>query len=257
MYSEYKTHKNSDPIITVRNLTAKYNDKIILDDISFEVFKGEIFAVLGGSGCGKTTLFNHLIGLNQPASGKILVCGEDISVALGQNRLESLRKIGVMYQNGALFSSMTLVENVSLPLERFTNLPQKAINFVAYDKLKTVGLSDFTDYMPSEISGGMKKRAAIARAMALDPDIIFLDEPSAGLDPINSMQLDNLILTLSKTLNITFVMVSHEISSINAIADRIIMLYDKKIIASGKPLDLEKETNNKYVKQFLNRKLTD
>ncbi len=247
--------EKSKAIITVTNFTAAYGDNVIIDNISFDVYEGEIFVILGGSGCGKSTLLKHMIGLYRPASGRILIDGDDIAVAGGENRIDILKKIGVAYQQGALFGSMTVLENVMIPLEVYTDLDREAMELIALMKLKLVGLLGSENKMPSELSGGMIKRAALARAMALDPRILFLDEPSAGLDPITSADLDETIINLSRTLGITFVVVTHELASIYKIADRVIMLDKgvKRIIATGKPKELRDHSDNKIVQQFFRR----
>lgn len=248
-------NETADSLIRVNGLSVVYGDYTVLKDVSFSVDSGEVFVILGGSGCGKSTLLKHMIGLSQPASGSVLIDGDDIVTSESETRLKILRKIGVMYQSGALFGSMTLVENISLPLEEFTELEPHAIELVAKMKLKLVGLEKFANYMPAEISGGMQKRAAIARAMALDPSILFLDEPSAGLDPVTSAELDSLILRLSKNLGITFVVVTHELPSIYGIADRVIMLdkETKGIVATGDPRVLKDQHETPAVRRFFNR----
>ena len=246
---------DSETVIRVENLTAGYGDVEIIKNINFEVKAGEVFIILGGSGCGKSTLLKHMIGLLPPVTGKVFIQNKDIVSAQGQERIDILRRIGVMYQNGALFGSMDLVENICLVLEEFTDLPRDAMEFIAQMRLKIVGLEASAHKMPSDLSGGMRKRAAIARAMALDPKILFLDEPSAGLDPITSSQLDDLIIELSRSLGITFVVVTHELPSIYKISDRVIMLdkNTKSIVATGKPDDLRDNSDNPWVRQFFNR----
>ncbi|HMF52202.1 MAG TPA: ATP-binding cassette domain-containing protein [Candidatus Saccharimonadales bacterium] len=247
--------EKSQAIIRVENFSAAYDGQVVLANLNFEVYAGEVFAILGGSGSGKSTLLKHMIGLYKPAAGRILIDGEDIAAVTGAAKLKLLRKFGVMYQSGALFGSMTLLENIALPLEEFTDLPPDAIRLIATMKLQRVGLEGVANRMPAELSGGMQKRGAIARAMALDPRLLFLDELSAGLDPVTSVELDHLVLSLAHSLKITFIVVTHELPSIFTIADRVIMLdkEEKGIIGMGSPQDLRDHSTEPRVRRFFSR----
>ena len=244
---------NKTPVIKVDELVAGYGEDIILNNISFDVFEGEIFVILGGSGCGKSTLLKLLVGLITPKAGGITLNGYQVSDEA--NLQKALRQCGILFQSGALFGSMTLAENVALPMHEYTDLPDDYIETLVRIKLAQVNLSGYENHLPAELSGGMKKRAGLARAMALNPKVLFFDEPSAGLDPISSAELDQLILHINRTLGTTMVIVTHELDSIFTVASRVIML-DKKvkgIIAEGNPHFLRDKSQNKFVRQFFNR----
>jgi phospholipid/cholesterol/gamma-HCH transport system ATP-binding protein len=242
-----------DIIIDVRDLVVKYGDHTVLDGINLRVRRGEVFVILGGSGCGKSTLLRALVGLIRPASGSILLNGRDI-VGLGDTELVEVRKsVGMSFQGSALFNSLTLAENVALPLREHTRLNASTIDIMTRIKLDLVGLGGFEDYLPSEISGGMKKRAGVARAMAMDPQITFYDEPSAGLDPIVAAGLDGLIRRLQQTFGLTSVVVTHEMDSVAVIADTLCILLEGRVIAKG-PLDEVRQSDHPFVRQFFERR---
>ena len=244
-------------VIQVQNLVAKYGDDLILDDISFDVTEGEIVIILGTSGSGKSTLLKHLIGLLQPHSGTIRIRGRDISSNGPATQYNVFRDIGVLFQGSALFGSMTLAENVALPIQEYAGLPKDAVARLVQLKLRQFDLLEYQEYMPSEISGGMKKRAGLARALALNPRILFLDEPTAGLDPVRSAEIDELVLRINAAANTTMVIVTHELDSIFNIANRVIMIDKEKkgIIADGDPHLLRDQSPDPVVRQFFNRKL--
>lgn len=242
----------SGPAIAVRNLRVKYGEREILHGINFEVPAGETMVILGGSGCGKSTLLRTLVGLEHPSAGEVWIRGRNFAAISKAERDELRQKIGMSFQGGALFGSMTVGENVALPLREHTELDDSTIGIIVRLKLDQVGLSGFDDYMPAQLSGGMKKRAAVARAMAMDPEILFFDEPSAGLDPIIAAGIDELILKLKKAFRMTVVVVTHELSSAFLIADRMILLDKGLIVANGTPTEL-RESRHARVRQFLDR----
>jgi phospholipid/cholesterol/gamma-HCH transport system ATP-binding protein len=243
------------PAIEVSHLECGYDGQIILEDVSFTVKRGEVFFIIGGSGCGKSTLLRHMVGLNTPTKGSVRFLGKRFSGADLATRRAQLKNFGMLFQGGALWSSLTLRQNVSLPLEEHTRLKPKEIADIAVLKLSQVGLSGFEDYYPAEISGGMKKRAGLARALALDPAIVFFDEPSAGLDPVTSRKLDDLVREVRDNFGTTIVIVSHELASIYSLADRVIMLdrETRGIIAEGPPAILAETSTNPKVTEFLRR----
>ena len=241
--------------ITVRDLTMAYDSFVVMRDLNFEVAETDIFIIMGGSGCGKSTLLRHLIGLLEPIQGSVFYGDENFTTAGPAEREKFIRRFGVMYQSGALWSSMTLAENIAMPLEENTTLPPKSIRELVSYKLSLVGLSGYEDYYPAQISGGMNKRAGIARAMALDPEILFLDEPGAGLDPLSSRRLDDLILRLRDSLGSTIVIVTHELASIFAVANNSIFLDNATRAqgATGNPTELRDHSENPAVRLFLRR----
>ncbi len=246
---------SAEPHIIVRNLTMAYGSFVLMRDLNFVVRRKDIFIIMGGSGCGKSTLLRHLIGLKDPATGEIIYGDINFTRAEPEQRERLLRRSGILYQSGALWSSMTLAENIGLPLGEFTDLTQAQIREIAALKLALVGLKGFEDFYPSEISGGMQKRAGLARAMALDPDILFFDEPSAGLDPISSRLLDDLILELRANLGATIVVVTHELASIFTIANNSVFLDadSRTQIATGDPHDMLAHSKDPRVRKFLTR----
>lgn len=244
------------PAIELMDVTCAYGDVTVLENVSFAVKRSEIFFIIGGSGCGKSTLLRHMIGLQVPVRGGVKYSGRDFTKASAGERKELLRNFGVLYQGSALWTSMTLRENVSLPLELLTNLDRRERDQIVTLKLAQVGLAGYEDYLPADISGGMKKRAGLARALALDPSIVFFDEPTAGLDPITSLKLDELVREIRDTLGTTIVIVSHELASIFDLADRIVML-DKEakgIIAEGDAKELRDGSQDSRVREFLHRR---
>ncbi len=246
---------NNEAEITVRDLTMAYGSFVLMRDLDFTVRRGSIFIIMGGSGSGKSTLLRHMIGLKEPAKGEIFYGNESFTEADAENRDRMVRRLGVLFQSGALFSSLTLAENIGLPLGEYTDLSPGDIRELASLKLALVGLRGFEDFYPAEISGGMQKRAGLARALALDPDVLFFDEPSAGLDPISSRRLDELILELRDNLGATIAVVTHELASIFTIADDCVFLdpESRTMIATGDPRELRDHSDDPRVRTFLRR----
>lgn len=241
--------------IAVKNLTIGYVDFVLLKDLNFNINRGDVFIIMGGSGCGKSSMLRVLTGLVAPQKGTVVIDGTDFTKAAPAVRDEIMRRSGILYQSGALFSSMTLAENIALPLEQYTGYSEREISELVSLKLALVGLAGFEDFYPSEISGGMKKRAGLARALALDPEIVYFDEPSAGLDPVSSRLLDDLILDINHNLGTTIVIVTHELASIFAVGSNSVFLdgETKSIQGYGNPRELLKNPPNEKVYNFLTR----
>lgn len=252
--TDYHPHSN-DIAIRISNLTMAYANYVVMRDLDFSIQKGEIFVIMGGSGSGKSTLLKHMIGLKAPAAGQVLYDGQSFWDMEAEGKNEVRKRIGILYQNGALWSGLTLAENIALPLEVYTELEPEEIAALVSLKLSLVGLKGFESFYPAEISGGMNKRAALARAMALDPEILFFDEPSSGLDPISAGRLDDLILRLRDGLGTTIIIVSHDLSSIFKVADRGVFLDRtvKTMTGLGNPFDLKASPPNEEVHSFLTR----
>jgi phospholipid/cholesterol/gamma-HCH transport system ATP-binding protein len=239
-------------IISIRDLVTHYDGRVILQGINLDIRRGETMVILGRSGCGKSTLLRHLVGLSAPTSGRIIIKGFDLTAMMEEEQVPVRRKLGMLFQSAALFNSMTVAENVALPLREHTELEPSTINIMTRIKLELVGLAGFENFTPDQLSGGMKKRAGLARAIAMDPEILCCDEPSAGLDPVVAVGIDNLILKLQRAFKMTIVVVTHELASVFMIADRIAMLHQGRIVALGTPEEL-RATNDPVVKQFMNR----
>ncbi|HSX50278.1 MAG TPA: ATP-binding cassette domain-containing protein [Cellvibrio sp.] len=246
---------DTKPFISVRDLSIGYGDRVVQEKLSFDIRQNDIFFIIGGSGCGKTTLLKHMIGLIAPSKGEVLYNGVNLYEADPETRLSLLKSWGITYQSGALFSSMTLAENVALPLQIYTDLSERQIAETVAYKLALVGLAGYESFYPAEISGGMHKRAGLARAIALDPQLLFFDEPSAGLDPISSLRLDQLIIQVCEALGSTAIIVSHELPSILSIGTNCIVLdaQTKTMLDSGDPKELLHHSQQEKVRQFLSR----
>jgi len=245
-----------DECLRVENMMVRYGDNLVLDDVSFRVNRGERFIIMGGSGSGKSTLLRHMIGLESPEAGKVVIENTDMTRTDEETFMNLLKKIGVLFQNSALVGSMTVGENVALPIIEHLRLEKHLVPIIVRMKLAMVGLECYEQYLPSEISGGMKKRAGLARALALNPEILFLDEPSAGLDPVTAGEIDELILHINKTLGTTIVIVTHDLDSIFAVGQRVILLdkSTKNIIAHGDPNEIRDNHENPEVRKFFRRK---
>ncbi len=245
----------AEPAIVIDDLTMAYGDFVVMRDLNFTINQGDIFIIMGGSGCGKSTLLKHLIGLKRPAKGKVLYGNKSLWESDAEQMKQMMRGFGILYQSGALWSSMTLEENVALPLQQYTDMSAEEIRSQVALKLALVGLAGFETFYPSEISGGMRKRAGLARAMALDPKLLFFDEPSAGLDPVSAKRLDDLILQLRDSLKTTVVIVTHELASIFAIGNNSVFLdpVSRTMIATGDPNYLLSESKDERIQQFLRR----
>ena len=252
-HNHHDDHKES--LIEISALEARYGESVILRDINLKVYRGEILAIIGGSGCGKTTLLRHMVGLRRPAAGRIVIDGNEITQNDEETFRKALRKIGILFQGGALFGSMTLAENVALPIHEYTSLSNSAVNALVRMKLCSVDLGGYENHLPSELSGGMIKRAALARSLALNPEILFLDEPTAGLDPVTSAEIEDLILRINHSIGTTMVIVTHSLNIIFKVAHRAIMLDKtvKGILAEGIPEELKNKSKNPVVRQFFNR----
>ncbi len=242
----------TEPIIQIRDLVVRYGNRTVLNGVDLDIYKGEALAILGKSGCGKSTLMRHVIGLTRPTAGDIHIKGVNIASVSESEKAEVLKKIGMLFQSSALFNSMTVGDNVALPLREHTELEESTIRIMTNIKLEMVGLSGFDGFKPAQLSGGMKKRAGLARALAMDPEILFCDEPSAGLDPVVAAGLDNLVLSLKKAYKMTIVIVTHEMASVGIIADRIAMMHDGKLLAVGTMQEL-RALGHPVIEQFFNR----
>ncbi len=243
---------DKQPIVQVKNLVAAYGNRTVLNGVNLDIYPGESLAILGRSGCGKSTLLRHMIGLAKPVSGQVLIKGQDIYAISEDEKVALFKKVGMLFQSAALFNSMTVGDNVAFPLREHTELEESTIQIMMKMKLDLVGLSGFDSFKPAQLSGGMKKRAGLARAIAMDPEVLFCDEPSAGLDPVVGAGLDNLILKLKKAFRMTIVVVTHEMASVFKMADRIAMMHEGKVLAVGSKEELS-GSDNPIIRQFLNR----